>query len=233
MTHGDSLVMAVEATQLSLEQRLARVVSGPGRASRARDGYAAIDAFMSATSRHLGAVEAVLLGAVRHSAPDGHALVHAYVHASKDLEATLSLVKARLYGEAHSVNLDWRELWIRTRAQLAEHNRLETRLVEALIEHGEPAVVDGLARRLFDAETHAPTRPHPMLPHLGWLGRVSRRLWARADAFWDAAEGRVIPAPVRPAARRHDSLVAQYVVADPRFDDHARLLEHRHARRRP
>jgi hypothetical protein len=27
--------------------------------------------------------------------------------------------------------------------------------------------------------------------------------------------------------------VAQYVVADPRFDDHARLLEHRHARRRP
>jgi len=231
MTHGGSLVMTVEATQRSLEERLAHVVHRHGTKARARDGYAAADAFLSATSRHLGAVEAALLDAVRHSVPDGHALVHTYLHASKELEATLALIKARLYGEAHSVNLDWRELWSRTRTQLAEHNRLETELVDQLVRHGDPAMVDGLAQRLFEAETRAPTRPHPMLPHLGLLGRLSRRLWARADAFWDAAEGRVIPAPVRPPARRHDSLVAQYVVADPKFDDHASLLEHRHQRR--
>ena len=80
---------------------------------------------------------------------------------------------------------------------------------------------------MFDAETHGPTRPHPWLPHKGLLGLVARRVWARADRFWDAAEGRVIPEPVHPAAHRHDSLMAQYLVADPKFDADATIMEHR------
>ena len=71
-----------------------------------------------------------------------------------------------------------------------------------------------------------------MLPHLGLLGRVTRRVWAVADRFWDAAEGRVIPDPVRPQPRTHDSLLAQYLVADPKFDDQATLVEHHHGERR-
>jgi hypothetical protein len=52
-------------------------------------------------------------------------------------------------------------------------------------------------------------------------------MWALADRFWDAAEGRVIPDLVPPRARRHDSLIAQYLVADPHFDASASMVSRR------
>ena len=235
MTHGDSLLLTIEATQRSLEQRLHEAVAPHHDPSRPRDTYAATDAFLAATSRHLSAAEAVLLDPVRRAVPDGESLVHGYLELVRRLEHTLALLKARLYGEAHAIHLDWTDLWRRVADELTEHNRLETSLVHALVRHGDAVTLDGMARRLFDAETHAPTRPHPMLPHLGPLARVARRVWSVADRFWDAAEGRVIPDPVRPVPHTHDSLLAQYLVADPKFDDHASLIEHHHAhhRRRP
>lgn len=228
MTHGDSLLLTIEATQRSLEQRLHEAVAPHHDPARPRDTYAATDAFLAATSRHLAAVESVLLDPVRHAVPEGETLVHGYLELVRGLEHTLALLKARLYGEAHAVLLDWTDLWRRVGDELAEHNRVETALVAALVRHGAPDMLDGMARRVFDAETHAPTRPHPMLPHRGLLGRAARRVWSVADRFWDAAEGRVIPDPVRPVPRTHDSLLAQYLVADPKFDDHATLMEHHH-----
>ena len=228
MTHGDSLVMTVEATQRSLEERLSEVFAPHHDPLRPRDTYAVTDTFLAATSRHLAAVQAVVLGHVRRSVPDGDAVVHQYLEAARELEQTLSLIKARLYGEAHAIHLSWSELWVRARTQLTEHNRLESHMVAELVRHGEPAAVDGLARKVFDAETHGPTRPHPTLPHTGLLSLVARRIWAVADRFWDTAEGRVIPEPVHPAPHKHDSLMAQYLVADPKFDDHAKLMEHPH-----
>lgn len=231
MTHGDSLLLTIEATQRSLEQRLHEAVAPHHDPARPRDTYATTDAFLAATSRHLAAAEAVLLDPVRRAVPEGDALVDGYLELVRRLEHSLALLKARLYGEAHAVHLDWTQLWRRVGDELAEHNRLETSLVAALVRHGDPDTLDGMARRVFDAETHAPTRPHPMLPHRGFLGRVARRLWSVADRFWDAAEGRVIPDPVRPEPHTHDSLLAQYLVADPKFDDHAPLMEHHHAHR--
>ena len=228
MTHGDSLAMTIEATQQSLEERLQEALAPHRDPQRPRDGYAATDTFMAATSRHLSAVQAVLLDPVRKSVPGGDALVHEYLHAAKRLELTLYLVKSRLYGEAHSMKLSWSELWTTVQQELAEHNRLESNLVAELIRHGDAAQVDGLARKVFDAETHAPTRPHPRLPHTGMLALMARRVWSVADRFWDTAEGRVIPEPIHPAHHKHDSLLAQYLVADPMFDDHAHLMERRH-----
>jgi len=228
MTHGDSLAMTIEATQRSLDERLTEVVAPHRDPLRPRDTYAATDTFLAATSRHLSAVQSVLLGHVHRTVPDGDALVHEYLQAARELELTLSLVKARLYGGAQSIHLAWSGLWVRVRSQLTEHNQLETGLVDALIRHGDPVQVDGLARQVFDAETHAPTRPHPRLPHTGMLSLVARRVWSVADRFWDTAEGRVIPEPVHPAPHKHDSLMAQYLVADPHFDDHATMLEHKH-----
>lgn len=231
MTHGESLVLTVEATQRALDQRLGAVLASHNDRLRPRDVHAATDAFLAATSRHLAAVQAVVLGDVRRAVPDGEAVVHAYLEVSRDLEQTLSLIKARLYGEAHAIHLSWSELWRRAGSQLAEHNRLETDLVDALVRHGDPEEVDGLARKVFDAESRGPTRPHPVLPHTGLLSLVTRKVWAVADRFWDAVEGRVIPDPVRPRRHRHDSLLAQYLVADPKFDDHATVIEHRRKRR--
>jgi hypothetical protein len=87
-----------------------------------------------------------------------------------------------------------------------------------------------LAQRVFDAETRAPTRPHPHLPHTGRASLVARRLWAVADAIWDRAEGRVIPAPVHPVPHRHDSLLGQYLVGDPQFKADAHIVAPRHHR---
>jgi hypothetical protein len=222
----------VEATQKSLEERLGEALAPHPDPHRPRDNYAAIDTFIAATSRHLAAVEAVLVEPVRHRDPDGADLSHEYLHAARRLEHTLALIKGRLYGEAYAVHLPWPRLWDSAHAELTEHNRLERLLVDRLVAHGDAAEVDGLARRVFDAEVRGPTRPHPRLPHTGMMGLVARRVWAMADRFWDNAEGRVIPEPVRPAHHHHDSLLAQYLVADPMFDADATIVEHRHPRRR-
>jgi hypothetical protein len=228
MAHGDSLALTVEATQRSLEERLGEALAPHRDPHRPRDNYAATDAFIAATSRHLAAIEAVLLGEVRHTVPEGEDVGREYLHAARQLELTLALIKGRLYGAAYAVHLKWPELWDKAHAQLAEHNRIERQMVAELIRTGDPAQVDGLARRVFDAETHGPTRPHPRLPHIGLLGLVARRIWTLADRFWDAAEGRVIPEPVHPAPHRHDSLMGQYLLADPKFDADATLMDHRH-----
>jgi hypothetical protein len=228
MAYRDSLALTVEATQRTLEERLGEALLPHRDPHRPRDHYAATDTFLASTSRHLAAIEAVLLERVRRTVPEGERLAHDYLHAARALEHTLALIKGRLYGEAYAVHLAWPELWNTAHVQLNEHNRIERQMVEELIKHGDPSEVDALARRVFDAETHGPTRPHPLLPHTGLLGIVARRIWALADRFWDNAEGRVIPEPVRPAPHRHDSLMAQYLVADPKFDANAAIVEHRH-----
>jgi hypothetical protein len=231
MAHGDSLALTVEATQRCLEEKLGEALAPHRDPERPRERYAAADSFMAATSRHLAAVEAVILTPVRRTVPHGSALVHDYLQVVKALEHTLAQAKAQLYGEVHAAYLSRPALWSRVHTQLTEHNRIESQMVEQLIRHGDTAEVDGLARRVFDAEKRAPTRPHPYLPHTGLLSRISRRVWAFADRFWDSAEGRDIGEPVHPKPHTHDSLLAQYLVADPKFDGHARILEHR--RRRP
>ena len=228
MARGDSLAQTVEATQRSLQERLEEALLPHRDPHRPRDDYAATDTFMAATSRHLAAIEAVMLEPVRRSVPEGASLCREYLRAARELEHTLALIKGRLYGQAHAIHLAWPELWETATTQLNQHNRIERQMVAELILHGDPAQVEGLARHVFDAETHGPTRPHPSSPHTGLLGLVARRMWALADRFWDNAEGRVIPEVVHPSHHQHDSLVAQYLVADPKFDPAAPIVEHRH-----
>jgi hypothetical protein len=227
MTHGESLAMTVEATQHAMELRLHDALIPHRDPLRPRDHYAAIDTFVASVSRHLAATEAVLATEARHTVPGGRKLSHDYLSAARRLEHALVRIKGKLYGEAHLIYLAWPSLWADARERLDEHNRLETNLVEELLRHGAPVMIDGLARRMFNVETHGPTRPHPRTPHSGLLGSAARRMWALADRFWDAAEGRVIPEPVRPPARRHGGLIAQYLVADPKFDASVALVEHR------
>lgn len=227
MAHGDSLLLTVEATHQRLEERLDEALSPHRDPERPRDGHSSTDAFLAATSRHLAAVEAVLLPTLCKHAPDSDALAKQYVQAARRLERTLALVKARVYGEAHAVHMSWPDLWTLAKERLTEHNRLEQDLVAKIIEHDDPEHVDGLAREVFDAETHGPTRPHPYLPHTGMTSLVARRLWAMADRFWDHAEGRIIPEPVHPVPHRHDSLMSQYLVGDPHFDTSAKLVNRR------
>jgi hypothetical protein len=227
MTNGESLEMAIDATQRMLERRLHEALTPHRDPLRPRDRHAATDSFVASASRHLAASEAVLVSQVKRTVPGGRKLSHDYLAAARGLEHALVRIKGKLYGEAHLIHLTWPSLWADARRRLDEHSRLETCVVEELLRYGDPLMVDGLARRMFDVEAHGPTRPHPRTPHTGLLGSAARRMWALADRFWDAAEGRVIPEPVQSRSRRHDSLIAQYLVADPHFDASASILSHR------
>jgi len=229
------LVLTIEATHQSLQQRLEAARRSAWSSNQPRDTYRRVDTFMAATSRHLAAAEEVLPRAARRL-PDGDRNLRAYQHQTRVLEQEISRLKARLYGEVHALHVPWAEVWSGVRRELRRHNELERSLVDALARVLSEPEADALAEQVYRAEVHAPTRTHPYIPHHGLLGHLARKVWAVADRFWDTAEGRVVPAPVRPPSKehRHDSLVAQYLVAEPHFDDHAPIVAHRrHRAERP
>jgi hypothetical protein len=223
------LVVTVEATHQSLEQRLLEATQRPFSPARPRDGYARVDALMAATSRHLAAVDEVLLKVVADNLSQGDERVRTYLHEARLLEMAMSSLKARLYGEMHAAYLSWSQVWKEVRRALARHNELERALVVDLAAVLSDDASDTLAERVYRAEVNAPTRTHPNIPHRGRLGHAARRVWAVADRFWDTAEGRVVPRPVRPPMNEHaaDSLMAQYLMGEPLLDDKAPLFAHR------
>ena len=233
---ANRLLITIEATQLALEERLDEATHGEVRLSRPREGRARVDAFLSSTSRHLAAVEEVLVPAARRELPDGDRRAGEYLHQARALELALATLKARVYGAVAATHIPWAEVWYDVRRELARHNELERALVGNLVIVGDDssheATHDELADRLYRAELKAPTRAHPYLPHRGPLGVVARRVWAVADRFWDTTEDRTVPQPVRPPSKEHahDSLVVQYLTGEPRLDAAAPLFAHRRRR---
>jgi hypothetical protein len=221
------LVVTIEATHQSLEQRL-EAATHPVTLSRPRDRYARTDAFMAATSRHLAAVDEVLLDVATGRLTGGEERVAAYMHQARLLELAIAHLKARLYGEVHAAHEPWSTVWDGVRRELAAHNELERAIVGDLAVVLDDARCDALAEKVYRAEVKAPTRSHPYIPHRGLIGHVARRVWAIADRFWDTAESRAVPQPVRPHPKEHsdDSLMAQYVMGEPLLDDKAPLFAH-------
>lgn len=229
----NSLLVTVEATHQSLEQRLAEATRPGADHGRPHVARARVNAFMAATSRHLAAVDEALLPEVAHRLPDGHRRAAEYLHAARRLEQALVRLKARLYGELHVAHLPWPGVLDEVRRHLAEYDEVELALVRDLTAGLDRQEADALADRVYRAELRAPTRAHPYLPHTGVLGVAARRVWAVADRFWDATEGREIPPPVRPKARdhSHDSLLSQYLIGEPRLDAEAPVVTPRRRRR--
>lgn len=226
------LVVTIEATQQSLQLRLDEATQHATDRSRPRAAFARIDAFLAATSRHLAAAEEVLVRVAEDRLPDGEARVSSYLHQARLLELAIAQVKARLYGEQHAAYRPWPEVWDDIRRELLRHNELERGLVEDLAVLLDEEACDALAERVYRAEVKAPTRAHPYLPHTGIFGRVARRVWALADRFWDLAEGRAVPAVVRPRPKDTDtdSLMSQYLRGEPLLDDKAPMFGHRRHR---
>ena len=177
------------------------------------------DVFMATTCRHLAAVDDALLPIARRRLPRGRQTVTAYVLHSRELERTLHVMKARLYGDARASRVQCSELWMRLRRLLAEHEVQENAIVDRLSDALSDSDVNALAGRLQRTERRSPTRPHPYSPHAGLAGRVSHRVWSVFDGFWDNAEGRVIPHQAPQPHPRSDSLMTRYMLGAPRFAD--------------
>lgn len=217
----DVLRSSIQQTHTRTAERLeaARAMHAP--AGRPRDGQERIDTFLATTSKHLHAVDAVLLPPVRKRVADGSHLVHDYLRSAKELEIVLAHVKAHEYGSVYETSFAWPEVWSDVDAALADHQRHEEVLGERLSDALDDEDLDLLTQRLHHAELAAPSRPHPYTPHTGLLGLVARKVMHTADSFWDTVEGRMFPEPAR-EPKKPPGRVAQYFLADPRFDEEER-----------
>lgn len=222
MTHDDPLTRTVDATCTALEDRCRELVD-----CAPRDRHEHADLLVAAAGRHLGAVDQVLVPLVRHQVSRGDEVTAAYLGRARGVERALVRLEGRAYGEVHLIHLPWAQTCSDVQARLDAQAEAERDLVERLVDVLPRPGLAAVAEQLFHAEVKAPTRPHPYLPHTGWTGTVTRRVWAVADRFWDTTQARVVPSPVVPHPHRHHSLLAQYVCADPHFDRSATLVTHR------
>ena len=218
MTTADVLRHSVEHTHENLTARLEGARAMVGTREQPRKALEDIDTFLAIASRHLGAVDAVLVPAVRHKVSHSSRLVHDYVHAERELEVALAHIKAHAYGSTYESGYSWPGAWAEVEECLAGHRTRELALADALAEVLSPEALDQVAESLQAAEATSPTRPHPYAPHTGIAGAVSRKVLHTVDAWWDNAEGRMAPEPAPPPKPR-PGLVWQYLLADPRFDE--------------
>jgi len=210
-----------EALQHTHDELCERLVSARHTIDRreiSRRGCPPIDLFLSGTSKHLHAVDQVVLPCARHVNGEGSQLVHDHLGAAKQLEVLLAHVKAHEFGSVYETSFDWATVWSDVEeafvGQWEQESRIGVRLSEALPDDELQRLCD----RLAAAEERAPSRPHPFLPHTGAGGSLARRFMRAADAFWDAVEGRYVPQPRRKEHKR-PGLIGQYLMADPRFEE--------------
>lgn len=214
----DVLTRSVRNTHHELGERLEKARAVALRPDEPRRCYALIDAYLAATSRHLHAVDAVLVPVARRSLPDGRSLVHEHVCCTRELEVVLAHVKAHEYGSVYETSFAWPDVWDDVRAAAEAHRDREIRLADELTRTLDDEQLHRLTGRLRDTEQAAPSRPHPYVPHTGLLGLVARKVMCSADRFWDTVEGRMIPEPT-PAPKKPPGLLGQYLLGDPRFEE--------------
>ena len=212
----DNLVQDSLASHGQLEERLARAKAArPSRdPARPREEYPAIDSYLAAASRHVGAMLTVVLPLARSRLSNGPARCHDYVAAVRRHEESLNAAKAKLYHSAYATRDSWTRIWNEVDASFDRMWNLESQIINDLAESRRPKDPEWV-QSLHKAELRSPTRPHPHIPHSGVPGRAARFVAKRVDAFWDAAEGRMVPAPVHARNHQKDGLFTQYLMADP------------------
>ncbi|MEP9383847.1 hypothetical protein [Nocardioides sp. KR10-350] len=181
-------------------------------------GCPPIDLFLSGTSKHLHAVDQVVLPSVRVNCKYGGYLVHDYLRPARELEVVLAHVKAHEYGSTYETSFDWAKVWGDVERAFAGQWGQERKLADRLGKELPDELLEKITADLRAAEERAPTRPHPYLPHTGHAGSFTRRIMRVADSFWDAVEGRFVPEQ-RHKEHKRPGLIGQYLMADPRFDE--------------
>jgi len=183
-----------------------------------RRGCPPIDLYLVGSSRHLHAVDDVLVPAVEHGVPGGRSLVRDYETAAHRLAVVLAHVKALEYGSTWEHGLAWAGVWDDVEGAATGQRRHEEAVGEELSQALGEERLQRLADRLEHAQGSEPTRPHPYVPHRGPAGRVARWVTRRSDGFWDTVESRYTPE--RPhVEHKRPGLLWQYLLADPHFDD--------------
>lgn len=187
-----------------------------------RRGCQCVDLYLVGSSRHLHAVDEVLLPAVEQQGDHGRSLAHDYQLAAHELAVVLTHVKAHEYGSPYEHGFAWSDVWNDVQDAMAGQRQQEEALGDELSLALEDGRLEMLTSRLETVAGHEPTRPHPYLPHHGAAGRMARWLARASDGFWDTVESRYLPD--RPSARnRRRGLFTEYLLAQTHFEDEEEL----------
>jgi Hemerythrin HHE cation binding domain len=174
------------------------------------------DAESAALNAHLGAVEAVLYPAAKHRLPQGHQVVGELLRGARAMERAMRLMEGRLYGEVAAQSASVRDL----QRELEELFRAHVAAEEDMAAQLDSALSDTDRRRLVASVAavmrHAPTRPHPFVPHARGLAHVSLWLSSTVDRALDLMDNRLVPRRWSRTRRPHDRLDT-YVLGSPTF----------------
>lgn len=146
-------------------------------------------------SAHLAAFERAVLPVVRRVIGDGRAAVAAVRRHATRLEGVLRMLERRETGDVLAAQMDEERLCRELVDLLTEHARMERVLLVRLGDRLNAAEQDALAAAYRRALEHAPTRPHPHVPHSGPLGALAFRVDAVRDRLMDVMDARHVPAP--------------------------------------
>lgn len=174
----DTLLPHTRESHRILVDRLARAKVAH-EAADLRDGYPAVDVFLSAVTRHVTAVNAVLVPAARRKLDDGYELGRAFVEQSRRFELALNQVKAKLHGAAYAQRRTWASLWSDAQREFDHLWELEERLAEELVAARVGTDPDWTTV-LNRVERYASTRT-PWIPHQGVRAHLARSLTLRPD----------------------------------------------------
>jgi hypothetical protein len=192
---NDSFGSTVTTARRDLTRRRDAVTTPVAGLDDARQTRHLVDQLLIATCRHVHAVCGVVLPTARTSLPDGPQRVHGYVLQCRRVERAVSLAKRRLYGGSTAAATPWPEVWSALTREIAALGDLERLLADELTEVLDADRSADLADRFTRAVLSGPSRPHPHSRHTGRLAPLVHGLWARADRFWDVAEGRPTSGP--------------------------------------
>jgi len=209
----DCLKESVQRTYDELVERLDAATHVTASPDHSRRGCPPIDMLCACVSQHLHAVDEVLLPCLPM-----HADTHDYRAAEHELSVVITHVQAHELGSSYETGFSWSQVWHDVLDAMAALRREEEMLVARLCEMLDDDELQKMTDEMARKEPHEPTRPHPYLPHTGAGGQMARRVMRVIDGFWDEADGHYVPKPTRPA-RKKPGLIAQYFMADPRFDD--------------
>ena len=205
-THERLGARATEAHKVAVDRGLSR------------RGCPPIDLFVGETARHLHAVDNALIGSLDRRSREERTLAHDYLASAHELELVLFHVKAHEYGSVYERTFEWPAVWADVDRALAGEREAEVGIAEQLSARLDDERLTRLTGRLARLEPLEPSRPHPFTPRRGLAGAMARLIMRRTDEAMDAVESRYRP-PVASRPHRSPGPVAQYLLADPRFDE--------------
>ncbi|WGL51456.1 hypothetical protein P5P86_16000 [Nocardioides sp. BP30] len=213
MGSTECLKESVQRTYDGLADRLDAAAQVTCSADHSRRGCPPIDMLCACVSQHLHAVDEVLLPCLPMQRD-----THDYRAAEHEMAIVLSHVKAHEFGSSYETGFSWSRVWDAVLDAMVALRREEEAVVLRLGDLLNDDELRTMTDQLEHREPYEPTRPHPYLPHRGTGGQVARRVMRVVDGFWDATEGRYVPAPVK-VVRKPPGRVSQYFMGNPRIGD--------------